>query len=130
MKILYSFIIICLYVSKVYAYNISASILPLQSLTAMVTEGVTPVNLILSPNILPHDLELTYKQQVAINKSDVLIIVSPKLETVIYNAASNKNNIISMVNAPNIKQTYYTNNLALDSKTLIQVAILWIHMYG
>lgn len=115
MKILYFFIIFCLCASRIYAYNISASILPLQSLVSMVTEGITPVNLILNPNILPHDLELTYKQQTAINKSDVLVIVSPKLETVIYNAATNKNNIISMVNAPKIKLSYYTNNFVLNS---------------
>ena len=116
MKNIIFFIIFCLCSTRIYAYTISASILPLQSLASMVTEGIIPVNLILNPNILPHDLELTYKQQDSINKSDVLIIVSPKLETVIYKASSNKNNIIIMANTPKIKLSYYTNNSVLNSK--------------
>ncbi|MGC9456075.1 MAG: zinc ABC transporter substrate-binding protein [Halothiobacillaceae bacterium] len=63
------------------APSVVATILPVQSLAAAVTEGVTEVELLVPPGQSPHHTALRPSQMRALTSADLVIWVGPNLET-------------------------------------------------
>jgi zinc transport system substrate-binding protein len=97
--------------------TIATSILPVQIMVDMITDGSNTPPILISQSSSIHHLELRYKQVKQIKAAEIIFIISQDFETDFYkNIDTQTTKVIELINAPNI--TIYNNdNLTYKSTT-------------
>lgn len=124
-----SFFIFLAFISQAHALKVQASIKPLYSLVSMVTKGVKNTELVVKGNTSPHHIQLSAQEMWKLNHSDVVFLISERLEQPIYRAVSDKNKLHSVLKFPGLTLLNVDNTRLLFKKGVSDNKNINVHIW-